>query len=176
MWTNTGWLRVGNYGNSNTLVINNGGKVIGRFSVIGSGPECSNNYVLVTDTGSVWSNVTLDVGESGSGNSLVIGNGGKVFSEESSIGFVSSNNNVLVTGTGSVWSNDYELDVGAIGSGNSLMVNNGGKVFDYYGRIGGNNGYGGNGSNNSVVVSGSGSVWSNQNGSTSVIEGAATRW
>ena len=77
-----------------------------------------------------WTNSSdLTVGVFGSGNSLVISNGGTVANQRGTIGFNSSNNSVLVTGNSSVWTNSGNLDVGALGSVNStLTVADGGTV------------------------------------------------
>ena len=90
----------------------------------------------------------------------MIRNGGAVFSNGGTVGSgsSSSNNNVVITGLGSVWSNGADLLVGNSSGGNSLVISNGGQVIDGYGYAGGY--FGGS---NSVVVTGSGSVWSNRN-------------
>jgi T5SS/PEP-CTERM-associated repeat protein len=66
----------------------------------------------------------------------------------------SSNNTAVVTGLGSVWSNQLYCWVGATSSGNSLVISNGGQVVDYTGYVGETGG-----NNNSVVVTGTGSLW-----------------
>jgi T5SS/PEP-CTERM-associated repeat protein len=159
-------LYVGYQGSGNSLVITNGGAVYnGAPGYIGYSSTANNNSVLVSGSGSLWSSGNgLYVGYQGSGNSLVITNGGAVISYEGSIGYSGSNNSVLVSGSGSVWSNWYGgVEVGHQGSGNSLVINNGGAVVDY-GYSGVTSYIGPSGSNNSVVVSGSGSVWDNRFG------------
>src|SRR5438128_76308 len=87
--TGTGVVRVGN---------NNG--------LLGVNPASSNNESLVTGTGSFWSNRSdLVVGDSGSGNRLVISNGGLVGNNYGYLGFAatSSSNEAVVTGSGSFW-------------------------------------------------------------------------
>jgi T5SS/PEP-CTERM-associated repeat protein len=172
VWNSASEFTVGYDGSGNSLVISNGGKVLCSGSLDDSscswiGIHGSNNSVVVTGTGSVWSNLYyLDVGWEGSGNSLVISNGGKVFDWWfGSIGTYdeSSNNSAVVTGSGSVWRSEYDVDVGYYGSSNSLVINNGGTVVA---STNGNIGIGWDmdnnlGNNNSVVVTGSGSVWSN---------------
>jgi T5SS/PEP-CTERM-associated repeat protein/autotransporter-associated beta strand protein len=87
--------------------------------------------VLVTGTGSVWTNTgTMRVGSGGSGNTLVISNGGKVETAGNAfIGYsnTSGNNSVLVSGIGSLWTNSKDLVVGREGGG-SLTVAEGGTV------------------------------------------------
>jgi T5SS/PEP-CTERM-associated repeat protein len=67
---------------------------------------------------------------------------------------------VLVTGPGSVWSNSGTFHLGDWSAGNSLVISNGGQVLYTESHVGGNSDYG---SNNSVVVTGLGSVWRNSN-------------
>jgi len=124
----------GNYGAQNTLLINNGGLfAVGGACLVGFNDASGSNSLLVTDTGSIWSNSgTLAFGYNGRYNSLVISNGGMVVD---SLGYVYSSsgitsNTVLVTGSGSVWNNSGTLVVGqGKGSGNSLVIQNGGLVI-----------------------------------------------
>jgi T5SS/PEP-CTERM-associated repeat protein len=136
---------------------------------LGLSPSSSNNYALVTDPGSVLSNVNgLFIGYVGSANSLVISNGGQVYTvvlsdSESGLGWGGgSYNTVVVTGPGSLWSGNHSvIRVGFQGGvGNSLVISDGGQVWDSSGDIGGSI----TASNNSVSVTGSGSVWSNSFG------------
>jgi T5SS/PEP-CTERM-associated repeat protein len=162
LWMNQFDLYVGSSGAGNQLVVSNGGWVRSRAGFLGYDYASSNNQVVVTDAGSGWSNQNaLFVGYNGAGNRLVISNGGWV---RSLFGFVgggsaSSNNEVVVTGAGSVWSNVGELHMGEQGIGNRLVISNGGTV-----RNGGDGyiGAGSTSSNNVAVVTGAGSVWSNQ--------------
>jgi len=101
---------------------------------------------------------SLNVGNFGSGNSMVISDGGVVESRSGAIGYdaAASNNSVLVTGANSVWTNSGGLTVGDLGSGNSLVISNGGTVTCVFG------GYIGNdtaSSNNSALVTGTNSLW-----------------
>jgi T5SS/PEP-CTERM-associated repeat protein len=161
-WTNTGELRVGFVGSSNSLVISNGGSVTNQSGFVGYTTNSSNNSVLVTGAGSTWTNSSnLYVGYRGSGNSLVISNGGRVANlGEGTIGDLgtnSSNNSVLVTGDGSTWASSGSLYVGYQGSSNSLVISNGGRVTSSgsFGSIGDRR----TSDNNSVLVTGSGSIW-----------------
>ena len=162
VWSNTYALYVGYSGAGNSLVISNGGQVVNyyRYGCMGYNFSSSNNSVLVTGAGSVWSaSEELDVGYSGAGNSLVISDGGLVVSLLGGhMGYdsSSSSNSVLVTGAGSVWSASEELDVGYWGGGNSLVISNGGLVVNDIGYVGS---WGS--SSNSVLVTGPGSVWTN---------------
>jgi autotransporter family porin len=166
---------VGSTNFSDVLLIENGGVLYDITGSLGS----SNNYVLVTDTGSVWSNLSdLYVGQTGSGNSLVISNGGRVVSGPFNGGYDSvgqnvgsGNNSVLLTGSGSVWiENQSKFAVGGGGSGNMLVINQGGLFV-----VGGNSYIGGgpglSSSNNSVLVADNSTIWSN---SGSLIVGPQT--
>jgi T5SS/PEP-CTERM-associated repeat protein len=165
---NSSGLTVGASGDSNVLLISNGGIVANADGYIGS--NGSSNAVVVTGVGSAWTNSgDLSIGESGgSGNSLVISNGATVVNGLSLLGSVigndvtSSNNTVLVTGSNSTWNNEADLSIGYDGSGNSLVVSNGGAVNTGFvvpstGYIGKN----ATSSNNSVLVTGTNSAWSN---------------
>jgi len=83
--TNSNDLYVGNEGSGNSLTISNGGAVNNLLGRVGSAATSSNNSVLVTDTGSLWT--TSDdtfIGEAGSGNNLGVGNAGTEASLDSS--------------------------------------------------------------------------------------------
>ena len=162
-WSNSLDLYVGFAGNNNSLTISNSAVVHDANGFIGNYYLSSNNVVQVTGTNSLWSNVgNLYVGNSGSSNSLVISNAGRVNDSNAYIGFDvtgnPSNNSVTVTGSNSTWSNSGNLYVGFEGSNNSMVISNGGKVADGNGYIGHTN----TSSNNSVLVTGIGSLWSNR--------------
>jgi len=161
LWTNRFELRVGNVGPGNQLVVSNGARVASLFGNVGDQPGSSNNLVLVTGSGSIWTNhLYLNVGGGSVGNRLIIENGGQVGGEAGTLG--SSFNGVgeaLVTGPGSLWSSRTEMTVGANGANSLLVVSNGGAV------VAGGNGRVGivtGATNNAVVVTGAGSMWSNQ--------------
>jgi T5SS/PEP-CTERM-associated repeat protein len=151
-------LRVGVAGSGNSLVICNTGVLGTANTILGDLASSSNNTISVTGGGSVWFNdLAITVGNFGSGNSLVISNGGVVGSATGIVGDAagSSNNMVLVTGDGSIWNNYLDLAVGNHGSSNGLAISDGGVVGSGTGTIGG-----GAGSNNTVLVTGDRSVWS----------------
>ena len=163
LWTNASNLYVGNGGSSNRLVISNGGAVVNSTGYIGFNADSANNSVLVTGAGSLWTNSgDLFVGKAGSGNSLVIEGGARVDATSGYIGFdaASSNNSVVVTGSNSLWTvNTSDLLVGNTGSGNSLVISNGGMIASTIGVIG----FAAPSSNNSVLVTGADSRWTNSN-------------
>jgi T5SS/PEP-CTERM-associated repeat protein len=180
VWTNNGALTVGNdsLAKNCRLTIANGGKVYnkGDYGTIGSGGS-SSNTVLVTGSDSVWNNNAdkyLRVGYSGSGNQLIITNGGKVYmtgTYGTYIGYNAGDNNNagLVTGPGSAWSNSVLLAVGRAGASNQLTITQGGTVYNLDGYIGQT---GAAANSNRVFVSGSGSVW--RTTGTLTVNGAGT--
>ncbi len=154
-----GTLTIGNTGSFNQLVVTNGGAIISAgTNYIGNSSTSSNNSVLMTGAGSVWSNSSLLVfGNNGAGNRLTIANGGQISDSNTVVGIASGsiNNSILVTGNGSVWTNTGYLTLGYSGAGNNLTISNGGQVF-----TGPSGGYIGKAStNNSVIVTDPGSLW-----------------
>ncbi len=104
LWSNHADMFVGNNGAGNSLVISNGGRVENDFGRVGNNLSASNNFVIVTGAGSVWSNRTdLIVGRVGEGNAMTISNGGSVSARSLSVGFTSSssNNQVNLSGAAS---------------------------------------------------------------------------
>ncbi len=161
LWSNRSDLYVGLSGAGNQMVVSNGGRVENAAGQISGNISSSNNTVTVTGAGSAWSNRSdLILGLSGASNSLTISNGGRV---DNTGGYLSwdessSNNVVTVTGTDSLWSNLTDLNMGFSGAGNSLTISNGGRVDNdagYVGRFSSS-------SNNAVIVTGAGSLWSNR--------------
>ena len=144
---------------ADALVVQNGGFLNNSVCFLGYEASSTNNSVLVTGTGSIWSNQSGYIGYSGAGNSLVIRDGGRVRGITTvGMNSSSSNNHVLVSDPGSVWSN-IDVYVGRFGSGNSLVISNGGRLVtgpggQEVGGIGWSSG-----GDNSMVVSDTGSVW-----------------
>jgi T5SS/PEP-CTERM-associated repeat protein len=172
IWTNGSDINVGYSGSANTLTITNGGKMFSsNFGYIGNNNSSKSNKMLVTGTGSLWSNnAVIYVGNSGGGNSLTIADGGKVFAGAYGyVGNSSSSNSAMVTGTNAAWIIGGSIYVGYTGSGNSLTMSNGGAVVGGPFITDANIGYFG-GTSNSVLVTGTGSVWSNINGITIGLE------
>jgi len=159
-WTNTSVaLYVGLNGAANRLVISNGGTVVvtAADAEVGRLGSSLHNSVLVTGNGSVWRTVYLFLGDVGSQCSLVISNGGAVFSTGGHVGNSGYSNVALVTGSGSIWSNRFDLNVGYVGKENNVTVSNGATLFSrnaYIGTVGAAH-------DNKVLVTGSGSVWEN---------------
>jgi T5SS/PEP-CTERM-associated repeat protein len=165
VWSNSSsFFYVGYYGNGNSLTITNGGAVYDTAGCLGW--RSANNTATVTGPGSLWSGtMDIEIGISGGGNQLTITNGGLVVSPSGTIGGAplpsNTNNAVVVTDPGSVWSNSAPVSVGDFGFGHTLTITNGGAVYDTWGYIGAFSGFSNGGSNNSVIVTGPGSVWDN---------------
>jgi T5SS/PEP-CTERM-associated repeat protein len=133
VWSNRFNLRIGNFGPANAgnrLVITNGGRVEnGADSYVGFAND--NNLVTVTGASSLWSNhAGLLVGISGSGNQLMISDGGKVTSSNAFLGsFADGTNNLVnVSGPNSAWLITRDLHLGSNGFGNRLVISNGALV------------------------------------------------
>ncbi len=134
-WNNSGALTVGQDGSDNTLLITNGGTVSSAGGFIGYGWRANNNQAIVSGPNSAWNNSgALVVGRYGSGNTLLITDGGTVSSASGLIGDYNgsgernSNNQVTVTGPNSTWNNNGALVVGQNGSDNTLLITDGGTV------------------------------------------------
>jgi len=113
------------------------------------------NGVSTNAGGAYW------VGNTGPFNALIITNGGTLIATDTGLGYAaaSSNNFALVTGAGSLWTNSDFFAVGRAGGGNLLRITDGGKVIN-----GGETriGWADSASNNTVIVSGAGSVLASQ--------------
>ena len=160
----SGNYNVGNSFSMDALLIRSNGVLTSGGSYLGFNPSNTNNSVLITGSGSTWSNGFLYVGFEGIGNSLILSNGGRLInSMYSYVGGGSipklGNNSVVVTGSSSVWSNSQDLTVGEYVAANTVVVSGGGVLID-------NNAYLGasapTASNNNVWVNDSGSVWTNR--------------
>jgi len=161
LWNSGQDLIVGELGFANRLEVNNGGWVVNSNAFVGRSFFSPSNMVVVTGAGSVWSNrADLNVGGTGTGNLLIVSNGGWVVNNNASIGASSLGNLALVTGTNSVWSNRTDLFVGNGARGNRLVVSDGGRVVNNNGVLG----FNAFSSNNLALVTDSGSLWSNLTG------------
>jgi T5SS/PEP-CTERM-associated repeat protein len=147
----TNQLVIGTNGNYNSVTVNSASLNIDNTNL--------NNANPVLDR-------SLIVGLYGSGNQLTITNSGTVFSSLGVIGYGtnSSNNTATVNGTGSIWTNTNGFYVGFQGGNNSLLITNGGNVlvnngtdspYTYVGLASSS-------SSNTVVITGSNSMLSNQ--------------
>ena len=126
--SNANTIYIGYFGADNSLVISNGGYVVSRSAVIGYDRNAaSNNNVLVTDPGSVWNdNDSLVIGAGGGpATSVVISNGGRVYTTGSSQVGGPQTCGMLVTGNGSLWKNSGFV---AFYGTNTFMISDGGQV------------------------------------------------
>src|ERR1017187_10206644 len=146
------------------LLIQGGGVLVDGVGELGPGNGNNSNFVLVTDSGSVWSNSSLYAGDGGARNSLVISNGGQVIN--SSFCYIGNgilptigSNSVLITGVGSVLTNGGNLTIGNYSTANRVVVENGGQLIDYNATFGAADH---TSSNNSALVRGPGSLWINR--------------
>ena len=165
VWSNTiGGVGIGGPSSGNSLIISNGGEVFG-LGEIGNGSTSSNNSAIITGTGSIWTNPTpygFYIGYQSRSNTMQITSGGTVFDSGGILGYFGATNNLaVVSGPGSVWNNTNQFFVGYDGYACRLVVSNSGAVFGgsndtYLGQL---LNFGAN--SNSVLVSGSGSIWSN---------------
>ena len=154
---------VGTNGSFNALIVTNAGVMtVTGTNIVGYSATATSNSIWVTGAGSVLSNSAFFyVGRGGSFNQLIITNGGAVFGVSGYLGVQggSSNNSALVTGPGSIWSNSSALWIGYTGSFNQLTIANGGQVVGS--SAGAIIGARAGANNNSVLVTGAGSVWNN---------------
>jgi fibronectin-binding autotransporter adhesin len=162
---------IGNAGSSNSLVVSAGGTVnnAGLHTVIGNGSASIGNDVTVTGSGSVWTNMaTITVGSSGLSNRLTVSNGGKVdVNININMGDFGSaaGNTLVVDGANSLVRIQNALLVGASGARDGrLTVQNGGKLLSRTASVGGPS----VSSGNLVIVTGSGSSWTNDDQEISI--------
>lgn len=128
VWQLSDELSVGEVGAGNTLLVTNGGVVSGATAYLGR--YTAGNRLVVTGPNSAL-NLTSGLwpgGNTGTSNTLLVANGGRVTSAYGWIGSGGSSNQVTVTGTGSSWTNGGELIVGGSGSGNQVTVETNGTV------------------------------------------------
>jgi T5SS/PEP-CTERM-associated repeat protein len=171
-----GVLRIGANANNVAVTMTSGATVQDTEGTISDNRTF--NSVTVSDAGSIWTNTSwLAIGRGGSGshdNLLVITNGGKVYDTSSSIGNNAgggdaNRNKAIVTGSGSLWYNSSYMTLGQ-GSDNSLVVTNGGCVYNAGDCVLGTNS---RNSGNKIVVTGSGSIWTN-NGTIKIANGGSS--
>src|SRR6185503_3441109 len=153
LWSNRSELTVGSFGRNNQMIVSNGGWVANLFGYLGRQAGSSNNFTLVTSSGSVWSNqFDMYVGFNEQSNRLVIEAGGLAHCDSGYVGDFgsASNNEALVTGPGSLWTNRSSLTIGSQAGRNRLIVSNGATVWSGTGLMGGIS----TASSNQVVVTG----------------------
>ncbi len=132
IWTNSSTISVGETGILNSLVISNGGAVYATSVALGNSVAANTNSILLSDAGSILhsGDKLITVGNSGSGNSLVLANGASWMFTNIVIGNAStaSNNTVVIRGTGSILSNSAPLMIGLTGVNSRVTVSNSGAI------------------------------------------------
>ncbi|HUK81169.1 MAG TPA: hypothetical protein VLZ12_00905 [Verrucomicrobiae bacterium] len=173
VWKCSNQLAVGWYGSGNTLIVSNGATVQTLACHVAYQNSSSNNSIIVTGEGSILETpFNVNVGDCGQGNHLVISDGGAVlygasaWPDTDSMTVLSGNvgggacggshNSAQVTGTGSIWKTSSSLGVGTPGDDNHLIISNGAHVVNGSAIVS----LGVN-SNNTVLVTGAGSLWQN---------------
>ena len=153
---------VGNASSGSSLTFQSGGLGSAASMQIGNTNTSSNNTVTVTNA-SLSMVGTLGVGAKGnSGNQLLVLGGGTVTSGNIFVGLDGGGSNaLLISGANAIVTADGNSGLGNFignnSSGNSLVISNGG-TFNAIGRLYiGENG----GTNNSVIVTGAGSLLTN---------------
>ena len=143
VWSNSANLVLGSASSFNQLTISNGAKAAALSLLIGNSSAANSNRVVVSGAGSsleITDTVfgDLDVGVSGSVNSLIISNGATLLADGTllfDIGqqLTSSNNTLLVDGPGTVITNvpgaAPRITVGGSGSGNTATFSGGARAY-----------------------------------------------
>jgi len=179
-------------GAGHSLIVTNGGQLFARTSiVVGTSGSSNNTFRIIGGTASSTIVTTtpgltlaLTIGDTGSGyNSMTISNAKLFTSSTATIGSGSSNNTAtvlrnaiwnlgannltigsgaatgnVVTINGGIITNVNTVTVGSDGTSNQMTIANAGKVVSQYGSIGEK----ATAIGNTVTITGSGSVWSNQ--------------
>lgn len=97
---------------------------------VGLSAGADHNSVIVTGTGSAWTNGnSIRIGSSASGNTMTISEGGIVQTPTLYVGLGGQSNKALVTGNGSILSNDSPR-VGHGGSRNFIVNSTDTSLFD----------------------------------------------
>ncbi len=167
LWTNY-ITYIGYNGSGNALTVSNGGIFSSLSLRAGDASNSINNTITITGVGSQWKGTSDNfLGYGGGGNSLNIVNGGTYNAGALFVGnqASSSSNSITVSGPGSLLANRQGVRVGLYGSGNTMTVSNGAMV-----NIGSGLSIGlyAESSNNSVIISGQGTIFTNNglNGSS----------
>jgi T5SS/PEP-CTERM-associated repeat protein len=161
----TSTMNIGQRSSGNSIIVTNGGKILGYFVYLGRFGAANHNSVLVSGPGSTYSlNCHFYVGNQGSSNRFTAANGATIQDKFCYINYeaASSNNTVVLTGPNTTWNNEYSVFVGFAGGGGSLIISNGATMT-----TGGGWGLSHDGAlgvdptslNNRALVTGAGSVW-----------------
>jgi autotransporter-associated beta strand protein/T5SS/PEP-CTERM-associated repeat protein len=160
---------VGYNGSGNTLTVSSNALVSNPYSsliTVGDSATSSNNSIVISEGGKIvsanWTLVGANganeyVGPGGNNNSLIVTNGG-LYDGELEAGAGGNSNSIVVTGSNSVITNSA-FYVGNPGSWNTLTVSDGGKIYATPGNSSVWIGNSVSSSNNSVLVTGSNSLF-----------------
>ncbi|HEY6166849.1 MAG TPA: hypothetical protein VI454_02330, partial [Verrucomicrobiae bacterium] len=152
-----GTLYVGDGSVSNCqMLITNGQRLvqIGNSGYSGCSQVQHGAKVVVAGSGSSWITGCATINEA---SLLVVSNGATVADYQGRVDGYFASSLAIVTGSGSLWTNSDMLEIGKSGSRNQLVVSDGGTVISGHGIIGSNSDV----SLNRALVTGAGSVWSN---------------
>lgn len=152
VWTTSGGLRVGASGAFNSLLISNGGAVMSQSAVLGYAAAAMGNRAEVTGPNTLWAvSNQFDLGALGSGNVLLVTNGGRVTNAVLNLGAASTanGNEAIIAGTGAVLSSG-SFNVGQLGFSNRIQIHAGAQASAGATYVG--NGAGA--TNNQVIVNG----------------------
>jgi len=129
-WFNNGNLHVRNSSQGVVVTIADGARFVGTNVFIGQTATADGNIVLVTGTGSSWTNAgTLHVGSFHNLAQFVVSNNATAFSAHTLIGSATSpTNTLLVTGSSSRFVSTNTITVGNGSVANRLVVAAGGTV------------------------------------------------
>jgi T5SS/PEP-CTERM-associated repeat protein len=156
------YLYLGVEGSGNRLIVTNGGRLNGNNSrdtadVVGYWQTATENQLLLTGAGTTGRLDNVAIGMNGARNHLRIDNGARLLNSSVGLGVqeTSVQNSALATGAGSVWSVLGSLSVGSRGPSNLLSVEDGARVDSAGGGLGSFT----TSTNNSAVITGTGTVW-----------------
>lgn len=160
-------INIGNGGASNQLIVTSGGRVLGGGARFGLSTFSLGNLAVITDPGSQWTLTSeLDVGDSSSFNQLFLTNGARILSAGVFVGAkfiqsgIGSSNLVVLAGAGSTVTNTSKSAVGDFGSFNQLIITNA-AMFRTTSGSDHTLGFQVSSSNNTMLVSGTNSLFSN---------------
>jgi T5SS/PEP-CTERM-associated repeat protein len=161
-WTNNGHILVGNHGYNNNLSVSKGARLYSTYATVGLWDTATANSIVISDSDSLWDNsaVASDIvfGLLGSGNNLLVTNGGQVLGYYAYFGRLSSGyNSALITGPGSSFSVNCYIYTGYQGHDNSFTAANGATISDKFCYISWDT----PSMNNSVLITGTNTSWQN---------------
>ncbi len=139
VWTNVGAVRLGAFSGNDKITITNGGQFYNSGDVLmgqGTGAGNTNNQVVVTGSGSLWSvgGTTFNVGNNGALSMITVSAGGHLNQVSASgqillgSGVASSSNTVWVTGAGSLVECNA-LTLGNASVGNQIILQDSGEMW-----------------------------------------------